>query len=92
MAILKRTKKAIVRAMCGVKMIEKKRCQELMSLLDLTYTLDRIARASRVRWYGHVLRRNNGDILRRGLDFEVVERRGRGQPNTMCKSTSIRSD
>ena len=55
MAIL-RTEKAIMRAMCGVKMIEK-RSQELMSLLGLKDTLDGLARASGVRWYGHVLRR-----------------------------------
>ena len=32
MAILRRTEKAIMRAMCRVKMIEKRRSQELMSL------------------------------------------------------------
>ena len=30
-----RTKKAIMRAMCGVKMIEKRRSQELISFLGL---------------------------------------------------------
>ena len=55
MAILRRTeKKAMMRAMCGVKMIEKRRTQELMSLLGLKDTLDGLAAASRVRWYGHV--------------------------------------
>ena len=38
-----------------------------------------------MRWYGHVLRRDNGDILRRALDFEVVGRRGRGRPNMTLK-------
>ena len=38
-----------------------------------------------MRWYGHVLRRNNGDVLRRAMDFEVAERRGRGQPNMTWK-------
>ena len=59
-------------------MIEKKRSQELMSLLGLKDTVDRLARASGVRWYGHILRRDNGDVLRRALDFEVAGRRGRG--------------
>ena len=44
MAILRRTEKA----MCGVKLIEKKRSQELMSLLGLIDTLDGLARASGV--------------------------------------------
>ena len=43
-----------------------------MSLLDLKDTLDGLASASGVRWYGHVFRRNNGDVLR-ALDFEWQE-------------------
>ena len=35
MAILRRTVKAVMRAMCGVKIIEKRKSQELMSLLGL---------------------------------------------------------
>ena len=56
-----------------------------MSLLGLRNTSDGLARATGVRWYEHVLRRDNGDILRRTLDFEVAERRGRGQPNMTWK-------
>ena len=76
MAILRRTEKAMMRAMCGVKIIEKRRNPEVMSLLDLKDTLDGLARASGVRWHGCV--------LRRVLDFEVAER-GHGQPNMMWK-------
>ena len=56
-----------------------------MSLLGLKDTLDGLARVSGVRWYGHVLRRDNGDVLRRALDFEVVGRRGHGWPNMTWK-------
>ena len=38
-----------------------------------------------MQWYGHVLKRDNGDVLRRVLDFKVAERRGRGQPNMTSK-------
>ena len=38
-----------------------------------------------MRWYGHVLRRNNGDVLRRALGFELVERRCSGRPNITWK-------
>ena len=81
MAILSRTEKAMIRAMCKVKIIEKRKSQELMNLLGLKDTLNGQARASEVRWYGHVLRRDNGDVLRRALGFEVAGRRGRGRPN-----------
>ena len=59
-----RTEKAMMKAIRGVKIIEK-RSQELMSLLGLKNTLDGLARASGVQWYGHVLRRNNSDVLKR---------------------------
>ena len=49
-AILGRTKNTMLRAMCGLKIIEKRRSQELTSLLDLKNTLDGVARASGVRW------------------------------------------
>ena len=48
-------------------------------------TLDGLARVSGVRWHGHVLRRDNGDVLRRVLEFEVAGRRERGRPNMTWK-------
>ena len=62
-----RSKKAMMRAMCGVRIIEKRRSQELMSFLGLKDTLNGLARASRVRWYGHLLKRDNGDVLSVGF-------------------------
>ena len=47
MAILRRNKTAMMRAMCEIKMIEKRR-QELMSLLSLKDTLNGLDRASGV--------------------------------------------
>ena len=49
MTILRRTEKATMRAMCRVKIMEKRRSQELMSLLSLKDTLDGLARASGVQ-------------------------------------------
>ena len=82
MAISRRTEQAMVRAMCGVKIIEKRRSQEFMSLLGLKDTLNGLARASKKRWYGHV--------LRRALDFEVAGRRRCGRDKR--KNVSIRLD
>ena len=56
-----------------------------MSLLGLKDILNGLARASGVRWYGHVFRRDNGDVLRRALDFEVAGRRSRGGLNMTWK-------
>ena len=35
MAILRRTKRAMVRAMCGAKLMEKKRTEDLMEMLGM---------------------------------------------------------
>ena len=43
-----------------------------MSLPGLKDTLDEPARVSGERWYGHVLRRDSNEVLRRALDFEMV--------------------
>ena len=56
MTILRRTKKAMVRSMCGVKSVDRKNMEELMEMLSLKKTLDRMAKANGVRWYGHVIR------------------------------------
>ena len=70
----------MIRAMCGVKLIEKRSGRELMNLVGLDKILDRLTKANTMRWHGHVLRRDNDGVLRRALDFEVVQRRGRGRP------------
>ena len=38
-----------------------------------------------VRWYGHVLRREDGYMLRRALNFGVNVQRMKGRPNRTCK-------
>ena len=35
--------------------------------------------ANSARWYGHVLRREDGNVLRRALDFEAEGQRKKGR-------------
>ena len=52
-----------------------------IDLLGLVKALGGEAETSGVPCNRHVLRKDdNDDVLRRALDFEVVERRGRGRP------------
>ena len=66
----------MVRAICGVQLKDRKRSTDLMFMLGLRETIDQIAIANSVHCYGHVLRREDGHVLRRALDFRVEERRG----------------
>ena len=65
--------------------MDKKNTNELMDMLGLNETLEKMAIASGVRWFGHVLRRDEGDVLREALQFEVDGRRGRGRPRNTWK-------
>ena len=55
--LLQRTDRAMVRNMCGVKLIDKKSTKDLMQMLELNVTMDLLAKDNSVRWLGHVLRR-----------------------------------
>ena len=50
-----------------------------MFLLGLSKTMDQLAMANNVRWYGHVLKRVDGHVLRKALDFEVEGQRAKGR-------------
>ena len=41
--------------------------------------------ANSVRWYGHVLRREDGHVLRKALDFEVECQRKKWRPQRTWK-------
>ena len=39
--------------------------KDLMQMLDLTETIDQLAKANSVRWHGHTLRKDANNFLRR---------------------------
>ena len=57
----------MVRATCGLQLKDRKRFTDLMFMLGLKETIDQSAMTNSVHWYGHVLRREDGHILRRAL-------------------------
>ena len=80
MAILRRTERATVRSMCGVKLADRKKMEDRMEMLGLKETLDRMAKANGVRWYRHVMRRDDDNILKKAMMMEVNGKRKRGRP------------
>ena len=53
-----------MRAKCGQKIVDRKTTEEQIDVLGLKETIDRLATANWVRWYGHVLRRDDDSVLR----------------------------
>ena len=71
----------MVRAMCDVKFVDERNTEELMDMLGLKKAADNLARANGMRWYGHVLRRIEEDVLMKAMVHEVdgnVNRFNRG--------------
>ena len=67
MGILRRTE----RAMCGAKLAKRKNTEDIMDMLGLNRIIDKMAKASGVRSLGHVLRKEDGDVKRNALEFNV---------------------
>jgi hypothetical protein len=78
--VLQRAERAMVRMMCGVKLRDRKSSSELMSMVRLSEDIVTLVRKSKLRWYGHVMRRDEGVWIRRVLEFEVAGEIGRGRP------------
>ena len=75
MAILRRIERAMVKSMCGVKLVDRKNMEELMEMLGLKETLDRMAKANGVRSYGNAIRRDDDNMLKKAMMLEVNEQR-----------------
>ena len=69
-SVLRRTEKAMMRAMCDAKLMEKKKTGDLMEMLGWKETVVQMAKANAVRWYGHVLRRDDWYVLRKALSLK----------------------
>ena len=80
-AILRKTERAMVRAMCGQKVVDRKTTEEQMGMLGLKETIDRLETANEVRWNGHVQR----NVLRVALNLEVSGKKKRGPLNKTWK-------
>ena len=53
----------MVRAMCSQKVVDRKMTEEQMDMLGLKETIDQLATANGIRWYGHVLRRDDDRVF-----------------------------
>ena len=49
----------------------KKSTKDHMKMLDLNETTNQLVKANSVRWYGHALRKDKNNFLRRALDLKV---------------------
>ena len=79
MGVFRRTE----RAMCDAKPAERKNTEGMMDMLGFNQTIDKMAKAIGVRWLGHVLRKEDDDVVRNALGFNVEGQRKRGRLKRM---------
>jgi len=76
---LNRTEMSMIIWMCGVKLNERKKSEELRELLGLE-PVSLMIKKSRLRWFGHVEGKDNNDWVKRCITWEVEGIRQRGRP------------
>ena len=73
---LNRTKMSMIRWMCGVKLNERKKSVRKANLKPVSLMITK----SRLRWTGHVERKDDNDWVKRCITWEVEGIRQRGRP------------
>jgi len=76
---VQRAQMRMVRWMCGVKLqdrIPSKGLRERLGLDDMISVLQQ----NRLQWYGHVLRKDDNDWVKKCMEYKVEGARPRGRP------------
>jgi len=76
---MNRTEMIMIRWMCGVKLNDRKKSEELQELLGLE-SVSSMTKMSTLRWFGHVERKDDNDWVKRCVTWKVEEIRQRGRP------------
>jgi len=69
---LQRAEMRMVRRMCGVKLKDRLPSKELRERLGVD-DIALILQQNRLRWYGHVLRKDDDDWEKKYIEYEVRE-------------------
>ena len=81
---------SLASCMCGVKLkdgLPRKELRERLGVDDIALILQQ----NRLRWYGHVLRKDDDDCVKKCMEYEVEGSRPRGRPKRTWKEV-VRED
>jgi len=81
---LQRAEMRMVRWMCNVKVKDRVPSKELRETLGIEDII-LILQQNRLRWYGHVLRKEDTDWVKKCIEYEVEDSRPRGRPKRTWK-------
>lgn len=87
---LQTTEMKMLRGILGVSRREHIRNEEIRRRLNVT-PIDIILRSGRLRWFGHVYRRDDSSEIKKALEMRLPGRRRRGRPRKRWRE-QIRED
>lgn len=76
--LLERAEMRMLRWILGVSLRDRRRNEDIREVLGVACITDKV-REARMRWYGHVMRREDGCCIKRIMNAEVYGRRSRGR-------------
>jgi len=80
----------MVRWMCGIKLKDRLPSKELRERLGID-DIALVLQQNRLRWYGHVLRKEDDDWVKKCMEYEVEGPRPRGRPKRIWREV-VRED
>ena len=80
----------MVRWMCGFMLKDRLPSKEVTERLGVDYIV-LILQQNRLRWYGHVLRKDDDDWVKKCMEYEVEGSRPRRRPKRTWKEV-VRED
>jgi hypothetical protein len=81
---LVKTDRKMIRCMCGISWKDKKNSVDLLKEIGLVDVKD-VVRRSRLRWFGHVIRKEDNDWVKLCMSRDVEGSRHRGRPKKTWK-------
>ena len=90
MVALQRAEMRMDRWMCGVKLKDRLPSKELRERLGVD-DIALVLQQNRLRWYGHVRRKDDDDRVKKCREYEVEGSRQRGRPKRTWKEV-VRED
>ena len=81
---LQRAEMRMVRWMCNVMIKDRVPSKELRERLGIDDII-LILQQNKLRWYGHVLRKEDTDLVKKCMEYEVEDSRPRGRPKRTWK-------
>src|SRR6218665_1263644 len=76
--LLERAEMRMLQWILGVSLRDRRRNEDIREVLGVACITDKV-REARMRWYGHVLRMEDGCCIKRIMNAEVYGRRNRGR-------------